>query len=111
MNTLCRTLFQVGASQSVGANGGADSSEGSSPVKLDFLMMLNQRHPGMDLEFRQEGNSDKDKMFICEAQVEGRHFGGRGRSKKQAKRDLAMRILREVDKIQIQGMTRLKYNF
>ena len=54
------------------------------------------------MNFRQEG-THKNVMFFCDTEINNQMFTGRGRSKKQAKRDCCMRVLRQVDNIQVQG--------
>ena len=67
---------------------------------VDSLKLFHEYHPNFVEEYREEGNT-KDKIFIATGQIIDRSgieqkYEGRGRSKKQAKRDLANRILRQV---------------
>ena len=89
--------------------------------QMCYLKKLNELHPGINEEYRVEG-TNKNQIFIAFATVNGTLFEGKGRAKvgfrflyifetrgtlyvsnfvenpqkKQAKKDLAMRILRQV---------------
>ena len=68
----------------------------------NYLIQFNSLHPQQSMNFRQEG-THKNVMFFCDTEINNQMFTGRGRSKKQAKRDCCMRVLRQVDNIQVQG--------
>ena len=61
---------------------------------------MHELHPGLVETYKEIGNT-KDKIFIASVVADNKYgmeqvFEGRGRSKKQAKKDLALRILRQV---------------
>ena len=68
----------------------------------NYLFQFNSLHPQQHMNYREEG-THKNKMFFCDTEINNQLFTGRGRSKKQAKRDCCMRVLRQVDNIQVQG--------
>lgn len=68
----------------------------------EYLKILNDLHPGMKEDYREEGTM-KNKIFIASCTIDGKSYHGKGRAKKQAKKDMALRILREIHNYKIEG--------